>query len=67
MNKNIIKQYGKYTSTISTKVMAISFEMAVYLWKEIHKRKSIKILDLGSGFSSYIFRYYFPQLSIYCS
>jgi len=38
--------------------MAISYEMAMYLWTEIKQRKSTRILDLGSGFSSFIFRSY---------
>ena len=58
MDKMIGKQYKQYTSTISTKVMAISFELATYMWKHINENKCKNILDLGSGFSSYVFRYY---------
>jgi len=58
MNKQINKQFRKYTKTISTRTMAISLELATYMWKEINERKSVKILDLGNGFSSFVFRYY---------
>lgn len=53
--------YQEYISTISNDVMAISLELAtfiVYLCKEI---KPSNILDLGSGFTSFIFHYYFEQ------
>jgi len=58
MDKIIKKQYKIYISTISTKVMAISYELAGFMWDAINKNKYTNILDLGSGFSSYIFRYY---------
>jgi len=58
MDKIIKKQYKIYTSTISTKDMAISYELSKFIWDMINKNKYINILDLGSGFSSFVFRYY---------
>lgn len=59
-NKEIILEpyYLQYISQVSNEVMAISFELSKFLFVicEIFKPKSI--LDLGSGFSSFVFRYY---------
>jgi len=58
MDNMIRQKYKIYTSTISNQTMAISFELASFMWKYINKHKCIKILDLGSGYSSFVFRYY---------
>lgn len=45
-----------YTSTISSKGMALSLETAAFVWSLCEERKPSSILDLGSGFSSYVVR-----------
>ncbi len=57
-SKELFPYYKKYCSEVSGDYMAISFELAVFILVlcEILKPKSI--LDLGSGFSSFVFRYY---------
>jgi len=58
MGNYIKKQYKNYVNNVSSSVMAISYELSVYMWKYINKQKPKYILDLGSGFSSFLFRYY---------
>ena len=50
--------YDKYISEVSSCDQAISFELAVFLLVVCNIRKPGRILDLGSGFSSFIFRFY---------
>jgi len=50
--------YDEYISDISSNDMAISFELAVFLTVMCKIFKPKSILDLGSGFSSLIFRSY---------
>lgn len=56
--KELKPYYEEYTSEVSPADMAISLEMSIflYLFCDITKPKSI--LDLGSGFSSFVFRHY---------
>lgn len=57
--KNTIEQkYNEYINTISSPEMAISFEMAMFIFKYCVQYKPSKIVDLGSGFSSFILRLY---------
>jgi len=59
MSNGFLKQqYKVYTKKVSTKVMAISYELAQFMWNYINDNNCKKILDLGSGFSSVVFRYY---------
>jgi len=58
METEILKQYHQYTKNVSTKVMTISLELVKYMWDELCINKPNNILDLGSGFSSFVFRYY---------
>lgn len=48
--------YDEYISTMSTEAMAIGFESAVFLTALCHIHVPHRILDLGSGFSSLVFR-----------
>lgn len=48
--------YLRYTTTVSTPVAAISLELASLLFFLCERHKPRVILDLGSGFSSYVFR-----------
>ena len=58
-NKNIIKEaYTDYVNSISSEDMALSLSTAAFCKTEIEKIKPKSILDLGSGFSSYVFRSY---------
>ena len=48
--------YEEYTSKVSSEIMAISLELSVFCILMCDMMRPQKILDLGSGFSSYIFR-----------
>jgi predicted O-methyltransferase YrrM len=50
--------YQKYVNQISTFDMAISFETSQLLYTLAKIKKAKRILDLGSGFSSYVMRLY---------
>jgi predicted O-methyltransferase YrrM len=47
-----------YISTVSGPAMAISLELALFLRALLLNRRPERILDLGSGFSSLVFRRY---------
>ncbi len=48
--------YDEYISKMSTEAMAIGFETAVFLTVLCHICNPQRVLDLGSGFSSLVFR-----------
>ncbi|MEW6773307.1 MAG: hypothetical protein AB1304_04850 [Bacteroidota bacterium] len=48
--------YEYYITHISSESMAISKEASLFLYSFLLNKKDIKILDFGSGFSSYLFR-----------
>lgn len=50
--------YELYTSTVSTQDMAISLELSEFLLFLCETLRPNYILDLGSGFSSFVFRLY---------
>ena len=50
--------YDQYIKDISNKNMAVSWETSCYMQGIARARHATKILDLGSGFSSYVFREY---------
>ena len=50
--------YRHYATRVSTDDMAISYESACLLWSLCETTKPRRILDMGSGFSSYVFRRY---------
>jgi len=50
--------YSEYTSTISTPKMAISLELAIFLLAFCNLTRPRSVLDLGSGFSSFVLRLY---------
>ncbi|MBA3970761.1 MAG: response regulator [Bacteroidetes bacterium] len=50
--------HKEYITTISSPEMAMSLELANFLFAYCLKNKPAVLLDLGSGFSSYIFRLY---------
>ena len=57
-NKEIKPMYTKYIKEVSNRVMAASMECCVFLMVMCKDIKPKKVLDLGSGFSSYALRYY---------
>lgn len=59
--EDIRTSYEQYVSRISTDDSAISLELAIFLIVLCNATKPQRILDLGSGFSSFVFRRY--QLS----
>ena len=58
----LLEYYKDYISRVSRRSWAISLECAVFLTVLCHYLKPDNILDLGSGFSSFIFRYYSSKL-----
>jgi predicted O-methyltransferase YrrM len=54
---NILPFYEQYVSKVSNEIMAISLELTVFCIMMFHISKPKRILDLGSGFSSFAFRF----------
>lgn len=52
------RAYQKYVTNVSPAGMAISFQLTKLAWSVCRAVQPRRILDLGSGFSSYIFRRY---------
>jgi len=50
--------FREYTNTVSLEGMPISFESACFLWSLCEATQPRRILDMGSGFSSFVFRRY---------
>ena len=50
------EQHERYTNTISSKGMALSLETAALIWELCGDRSPGSIIDLGSGFSSFVVR-----------
>jgi predicted O-methyltransferase YrrM len=55
--------YREYVTSVSTRGMAISLELAVFLSVLCNERRPARILDLGSGFSSFALRTYMSKVS----
>jgi predicted O-methyltransferase YrrM len=53
--QRLLPIYRQYTATVSPDPIAISLELAVFLAVLCEARRPKTILDLGSGFSSYVF------------
>ncbi|MGP8153877.1 MAG: hypothetical protein ACLQBQ_07010 [Smithella sp.] len=54
----ILPFYQDYISNTSNAIMAISFELSILLLTLCEVIKPKRIIDFGSGFSSFIFRYF---------
>lgn len=54
--QRILPSYHEYISDISSEIMASSLELSVFLLFLCDRLQPKRILDLGSGFSSYLFR-----------
>lgn len=50
--------YDRYIATVSPDSMAISWELSMWLWGLLHERQPRRLADLGSGWSSALFRFY---------
>lgn len=57
-------EYEEYTSEVSTKAQAISLELSAFLYWFCKDKEITSILDLGSGFSSYVFNTYSQNVSL---
>jgi len=53
---DIDKAYSEYVPAVSKAVYACSLPIAKYLWQLCEERKPKRLLDIGSGFSSYVLR-----------
>lgn len=58
ITKEIRQIYTGYTKDVSYEGMPISFESACFLWSMCEALNPKRILDMGSGFSSFVFRHY---------
>lgn len=56
--KKLIPAYEDYINQISTDDMAVSFQTSSFLYTVSSMMRPSRILDLGSGFSSFVFRLY---------
>lgn len=59
------EHYNEYVSTVSVPNMACSLQMARRLVQIVHERKPKRILDMGSGFTSYILRHAAPDADVW--
>ncbi len=59
--RNLIEQYRRYVADVSTDEAAASLETCVFLWVLCDALNPSRIADLGSGFSSYLFRAWATQ------
>jgi predicted O-methyltransferase YrrM len=50
--------HGPYAREVSTPEYAISLELAAFLLVLCRRRRPARLVDLGSGFSSFVFRHY---------
>ena len=50
--------YREYCTSVSVRWMALSIETCVYTWWLCEQTKPKRLVDLGSGFSSYVLRLY---------
>lgn len=61
-NQEILRPYyEEYVSKVSKSDMAASLELAAFLFSVCKINKYNKLMDVGSGFSSFIFRLYAKQ------
>ena len=58
INEELKAHYREYTNRVSSDSMAISYELACLLWTLCEATEPRRILDMGSGFSSFVFRRY---------
>lgn len=56
--ERLLPHYDEYVSGISSDIMAASLEVSVLLLLCCEFFRPMRILDMGSGFSSFVFRFY---------
>jgi hypothetical protein len=56
--QKILSSYHEYISVISSEIMASSLELSIFLLFMCDIAQPKRILDLGSGFSSFLFRFH---------
>ena len=54
----LLDSYIDYCTTVSKRTMAMSIETATYLWWICRQSDAADVLDMGSGFSSFVLRDY---------
>lgn len=61
-NQEILRPYyEEYVSKVSRSDMAASLELAAFLFSVCKINQYTKLMDVGSGFSSFVFRFYAKQ------
>ncbi len=61
---NVIeKKWKEYTTTISSQGHASSLELCQYLFKHLKTYTPEHVVDMGSGFSSFVTRYYKKEIN----
>lgn len=58
IRRRLLPFYRNYVADVSNEIMAVSFELSVFLFYLCGSRTPGRILDLGSGFSSFVFRHF---------
>jgi len=64
---NLSSAYWDYVGSVSIEAAAISLELAYFLYFMCENLAPQSILDLGSGFSSYVTRLYRKQSNLNCA
>lgn len=59
----IRRAYQRYVTSVSRPAHAISLQLAFLLWELLCERRPRRVVDLGSGFSSYLLRLYASRRS----
>lgn len=59
--QRLLPFYEEYIRTVSNEIMAVSLELSTFLLFFCDYRKPRRILDLGSGFSSFVFRLHMSE------
>jgi predicted O-methyltransferase YrrM len=54
----LFPRYKDYCMTVSRRGMAASIETVAYMWWLCDQIEAVRVLDMGSGFSSYVLRCY---------
>lgn len=54
----LIPDYVDYCKTVSPRSMTIAIETATYVWFLARQLAAVNVIDLGSGFTSYLLRCY---------
>ena len=63
IRNEILPYYEQYISSISNAIMALSLDLSILILFLCNMQKPKRILDLGSGFSSFLFNYYSTRVN----